>query len=210
MNWKRSFLTTAAVGGPLIALLAYGMTRDPRDIPSPLPGRDAPTFARAAFVTGDHSALRVPVGDTVRLHDLRGRVVVVNFWASWCLACRGEHSALSETARAYADKGVRFFGMLYNDSEANGRDWIAEMGGQPYPALSDPGARAAIAYGLYGVPESFVIGADGRVAYKFIGAVNEPQLHQLIDSLLAVPTTTPGTRDTRSIPVERSGAPVPP
>lgn len=184
LNWKRALISTATVGVPLIALLAYGMTRDPREIPSPLPGHDAPVFTRAVFAPGEDSTLRRTVGDSVRLADQRGGVVVVNFWASWCLACRDEHEALSMTARHYAAKGVKFFGMLYNDQERNGIKWIAQMGGQAYPALSDPGARAAIDYGLYGVPETFVIDQRGKVVRKFLGPVGPAQLGPLLDSLL--------------------------
>lgn len=183
MNWKRSFYTTAAVGVPLIALLAYGMTRDPRNIPSPLPGREAPNFTRAVFAPGNDSVLSMMIGDSVRLSDHRGEIVVVNFWASWCLACRDEHEALSMVANRYGAKGTRFYGLLYNDFERNGIKWIEDMGGQAYPALSDPGARAAIDYGLYGVPETFVVNR-GRVARKFTGPVTAVQLATLLDSLL--------------------------
>ncbi len=184
MNWKRAFLFTAGLGAPAIALLSYGMTRNPRDIPSPLPGREAPVFTRPVFAPGADSVLRLPVGDSVRLAAHRGQIVVVNFWASWCLACRDEHLDLSQTATAFAPKGVRFYGLLYNDKENNGLRWISDMGGQAYPALSDPGARTAIDYGLYGVPETFVVDQRGRVAHKFIGPVGRVQLSKLLDSLL--------------------------
>ena len=184
MNWKRAFYTTAGVGLPVIALLWYGMTRDPRSIPSPLPGREAPLFTRAVFAPGADEILRMTVGDSVRLAEHRGQVVIVNFWASWCLACRDEHEALSQVAKLYGAKGVKFYGLLYNDVESNGIRWIADMGGQAYPALSDPGARAAIDYGLYGVPESFAVDQRGRVARKFTGPVTAVQLARLIDSLL--------------------------
>ena len=184
MNWKRAFVVTAGVGLPLIALLSYGMTRNPRDIPSPLPGREAPAFTRAVFATGNDAALAKPVGDSIALASMRGQIVVVNFWASWCLACREEHEDLSVTAQRYADKGVKFYGMLYNDKEQYGLDWIEKMGGQSYPSLSDPGARTAIDYGLYGVPETFVVDQRGLVAHKFTGPVSEAQLGKLLDSLL--------------------------
>ena len=191
MNWTRSFYATAAVGVPIIALLAYGMTRDPHSIPSPLPGRPAPVFSRAVFAPGVDPTLRMRVGDTVRLAEHRGHIVVVNFWASWCLACRDEHEALSQSARSYADKGIRFYGMLYNDQPSNGVRWIAQMGGQAYPALVDPGARTAIDYGLYGVPETFVVDPSGIVAHKFIGPVSYEQMGVVLDSLLKANGTKP-------------------
>ena len=184
MNWKRSFVVTVGVGLPLIALLSYGMTRDPRDIPSPLPGREAPSFTRAVFAPGNDASLSHPVGDSISLASMRGRVVVVNFWASWCLACREEHEDLSTVASRYSSQGVKFYGMLYNDKEQYGLDWIEKMGGQSYPSLSDPGARTAIDYGLYGVPETFVVDQRGMVAHKFTGPVSAARLGGLLDSLL--------------------------
>jgi cytochrome c biogenesis protein CcmG/thiol:disulfide interchange protein DsbE len=184
MNWKRAVSWTVAIGAPVIALLAFGMTQNPREIVSPLPGRSAPLFSKTVFASGSDSVLRLEIGDTVNLADHRGQVVVVNFWASWCLACRDEHTALSNVSRQYADRGVRFYGLLYNDQEANGVRWIEQMGGQSYPGLSDPGARAAIDYGLYGVPETFVVDQYGVVAHKYLGAVREDSLSALIDSLL--------------------------
>ena len=172
MNWKRA---TFAAGGALVmvGLLAFGMTRDPGEIPSPLPGKAAPAFALQVL---DQS-------DKVDLAALRGEVVVLNFWASWCLNCREEHSALSRVAQRYQGKGVRFYGVIYNDSPENAKRWIAEMGGQSYPALVDDKARTAIDYGLYGVPETFFISKDGRVAYKQIGPANEEVLVEWIEKL---------------------------
>lgn len=192
MDWKRAFVVTGAIGAPFIALLAFGMTRDPRQIPSPLPGKQAPLWALQVFAPGADEALRRPVGETVRLAELKGRVVVINYWASWCLACRDEHADLSEAASQLASKGVQVFGLLYNDKDENGVRWIADMGGQAYPSLSDPGARTAIDYGLYGVPETFVIDQCGKVAHKFIGPVTARALMAKVDSVLAAgagPTT---------------------
>ncbi len=207
MNWKRAS-TAAVVSLPIIGLLAYGLTRDPKEIPSPLPGREAPPFSLAVFAQGERAQART-VGDTVRLADHRGDVVVVNFWASWCLACRDEHQALSEVAEQYAPMGARFYGVLYNDQPANGTRWIAEMGGQSYPSLEDPRTRMAIDYGLYGVPETFFIGRDGRVAYKHVGPVTATLLARKLDSLLAQPVpgapVAPGD-SARSVPVPTSGS----
>ncbi len=205
MNWKRAFLFTAGVGLPVMALLSYGMTRDPRNIPSPLPGREAPAFTRAVFAPGNDSVLRMSIGDSVRLAEHRGHIVVVNFWASWCLPCRDEHEALSQVANRYATTGVKFYGLLYNDFERNAIKWIADMGGQAYPALADPGARAAIDYGLYGVPETFVVDQMGRVARKYTGPVTAVQLVRLLDSLMVVnrDSSTTGSADapvTRVLP----------
>jgi cytochrome c biogenesis protein CcmG/thiol:disulfide interchange protein DsbE len=201
MNWRRASIA-GVVALPIIALLAYGTTRDPKTIPSPLPGRAAPDFALAVFAPGEDGLARAE-GDTIRLSQFRGDVVVLNFWASWCVACRDEHASLSDVARAYEDRGVRFFGVLYNDAPSNGRRWIEEMGGQSYPSVEDPRTRTAIDYGLYGVPETFFIGRDGRVAYKHIGAVSDALLMQKLDSLLAQSATPPAdSSDRRTVPLE--------
>lgn len=179
MRWKRS-LIAAAIVLPLLALLAFGMTRNPNVIPSPLPGREAPHFELITMPLDEAGT-----AESVDLAALRGNVVVVNFWASWCLACRDEHVPLSRVARAYADEPVRFYGIVYNDSPRNARQWIEAMGGQAYPSLLDPDSRTAIDYGLYGVPETFVIGPDGTVRHKIIGPATEQVLRAQIDTLLA-------------------------
>ena len=183
MNWRR-----AAIAGsltiPIVALFGYGLTKDPREIPSPLPGHVAPLFDLSVFAPGQ-APLDRPIGDTVRLAALRGRVVVLNFWASWCLACRDEHAGLSAVAREYVSKPVTFVGSLYQDTPANGTAWITEMGGESYPSVQDPGARTAIDYGLYGVPETFFIAPDGRIAHKITGPAGPAAVRRVVDSLLA-------------------------
>jgi cytochrome c biogenesis protein CcmG, thiol:disulfide interchange protein DsbE len=178
MNWNRS-LIGIGVALPIIGLLAYGMTLDPSQLPSTMPGREAPEFA--LLMMDSESS------DTIRLADHSGEVVVLNFWASWCLGCRDEHADLSLTATKYADRGVTFYGIVYNDSEGNARRWIIDMGGQAYPSLVDARSRTAIDYGLYAVPETVVIDQRGKVAQKFIGPVTARQLSAVIDPLLANP-----------------------
>jgi cytochrome c biogenesis protein CcmG, thiol:disulfide interchange protein DsbE len=189
LNWRRASMA-GVVALPIIALLAFGLTRDPGEIKSPLPGKMAPDFALEVFAPGEPGQARA-VGDTIRLSALRGQVVVLNFWASWCLECRREHQALTEVAADYATRGVKFYGVLYNDSPSAGKRWIDEMGGQSYPSVNDARTRTAIDYGLYGAPETFFIAKDGRVAYKHIGAVTDRLLMQKLDSLLAAPAGTP-------------------
>jgi cytochrome c biogenesis protein CcmG, thiol:disulfide interchange protein DsbE len=189
VNWKRSLIAVVAAA-PLVALLGWGLTKDPKEIISPLPGKEAPRFSLAVFAPGQPPLSR-PIGDSVRLADLRGQVVVLNFWASWCLECRVEHATLSEVARRYADRPVKFVGVLYNDQVAAGTQWILDQGGQSYPSLNDPGARTAIDYGLYGVPETFFLDANGRVAYKHTGPVPASVLMKVIDSLMPPPPGSP-------------------
>jgi cytochrome c biogenesis protein CcmG, thiol:disulfide interchange protein DsbE len=175
MNWRGS-LIGVAVALPILSLLAFGLTRDPKAMSSPLPGRAAPEFRLAMM---DSPA------DTVRLAQHLGEIVVLNFWASWCLECRREHASLSQAADIYRDRGVHFYGVLYNDSPENGRRYIQQLGGQSYPALLDPNSRTAIDYGLYGVPETFFIGRDGRVVHKQIGPLTLSKIMEIINPLLA-------------------------
>jgi cytochrome c biogenesis protein CcmG, thiol:disulfide interchange protein DsbE len=122
---------------------------------------------------------------------MRGQIVVLNFWASWCLACRDEHVTLSNVAKTYEGRPVHFVGSLYQDTPENGRAWIAQMGGQSYPSVQDPRARTAIDYGLYGVPETFIISADGRIAHKITGPASAALVTQVVDSLLASTSASP-------------------
>ena len=161
---------------PIIGILAFGMTRDPRALPNALPGNDAPQFTLQVMDRGD----------TVRLSQHLGDIVVLNFWASWCMECRVEHRWLSETADAYKGKPVHFYGVVYRDSEENARNWIIEMGGQTYPNLVDPGNRMSIDYGLTGAPETVIIDQQGKVAHKQIGVIPEEVLRSKIDSLIAI------------------------
>jgi len=158
----------------LTSLLAFGLSRDPTVIRSPLVGRRAPDFT-------------LPILDgrgTVRLPDLRGRVVVVNFWASWCAACREEHPNLLAAWDRYRDHGVVLLGIDYQDSRRAALAYMAELGGD-WPVLDDPGGRTAVAYGVYGVPETFFIGRDGVIAYKRVGASSYELLSDQITRLLS-------------------------
>ena len=192
MSWGRA-LIGALFAIPLIFLLLTEIGKDPRAITSPLPGHPAPDFKLAVFALPGGAAKNVELmRDSIRLDSLHGHVVVLNFWASWCLACRDEHRPLSAAATALTGQDVRFYGVLYQDVPQNGRDWIKEMGGQTYPGLYDPGSRTAIDYGIYGVPETFFIGTDGKVAFKWVGAVTEQLVVDSVRALLARRTAPSG------------------
>jgi cytochrome c biogenesis protein CcmG/thiol:disulfide interchange protein DsbE len=191
MSWKRAILPVLAL--PVIGLLAYGLTRDPNVVESPLPGREAFDFTAPTLD-----------GDTVRLSELRGKVVVLNFWASWCLACVDEHEVLIRASRRYPESDVQVLGVVYQDSRENARRWMGRMGGD-WPSVLDPSARIAIDYGVYGVPETYFIGRDGRVAYKQIGPVNEQIVSSWVDHLLAGPRAEVASEATEGgLPVGRS------
>lgn len=185
MSWKRAGIAML-IAIPLIMLFAWGLRRgDPRLIPSPLVNNPAPEFALPVMAPDGPVNGRQTTGDTVRLSELEGNVVILNFFASWCVPCRVEHRALNRTARRYADRGVKFFGVVYNDEAPAVRRYIRELGGQSYPALLDPGQRVAIDYGLVGVPETFFIDQDGVVRHKVFSAVDESLLVEEIERMLA-------------------------
>jgi cytochrome c biogenesis protein CcmG/thiol:disulfide interchange protein DsbE len=154
-------------------LLASGLGGDPRELPSELIGRPAPAFALAEL-GGDA---------TLELADLRGQVVVVNFWASWCAECRVEHGALDAAWRRYRERGVVVVGVDFEDTEEEALRYAAEMGGD-WPLVSDPGSRTAIDFGVFGVPETFVIAPDGTIVAKIVGAVTYEWLVEKIDLAL--------------------------
>lgn len=188
MSWKKVLWPASAV--PFLGLLAYGLTRDPNTIESPLPGTAAAAFE-----------LETLDGESLRLSDLRGKVVVLNFWASWCLACEAEHPYLVEAQREYANNDVQLIGIVYQDSRANAIRYTRRMGGT-WPNLMDSGSRVAIEYGVYGVPETFFIDRDGVIAFKQIGPVNRNILGAWIPKLLALP---PGASTALTDSVPRLG-----
>ncbi|HJV04424.1 MAG TPA: TlpA disulfide reductase family protein [Actinomycetota bacterium] len=162
-------VSVALLGG----ILGFGLTRDPRAVPFRLAGEEAPPFD-----------LRTLDGRrTVRLGDLKGRVVAVNFWASWCAECRIEHPALAAAWRRFRDRGVVLLGIPFQDDPAASREYLDEYGGG-WPILEDPGSRTALAYGVYGVPETVFIGRDGRVAGRVVGPVRYEDLTRWFRRLL--------------------------
>lgn len=153
----------------VLALLAYGFTREPRYIESPVLGRQAAGFALTLFD-----------GRAVRLEDFRGKVVFVNFWASWCPPCRAEAPMLETTWRQLKDQDVVFLGVNTQDEEPRARDFLEEFS-ISYPNGRDPGGRIAIDYGVWGLPEAFIIDPAGRITYKHIGTLGSTLLAGKID-----------------------------
>jgi cytochrome c biogenesis protein CcmG/thiol:disulfide interchange protein DsbE len=161
---------------PVLALLAYGFRTDPREIPSPLLGKPAAAFALTTFE-----------GKPITLESLRGRVVVVNFWASWCVpACYDEAPSLERAWQAYRDRGVVLVGVNIQDKEEPARRFLARFG-HTFPNAPDPAGRVSVDYGVYGVPETFFIDRKGQVRHKQVGAVTDEILRRHLDALLAEP-----------------------
>ena len=171
-NRRRSVLLGAVVAGVLAvaALLSSALARPATVAASPLVGRSAPDF-------------RLPGlnGAPVQLSKLRGQVVVVNFWASWCTECRVEQPALDATWQRFRDSGVVVVGVNFQDQTADARDYLTEVG-TSYPVVRDTDSSTALAFGLRGVPETFVVGPTGRVVDRVIGPVDADALARQIEA----------------------------
>ena len=153
-----------AVVAPLVVVLVMNLGRNPHLIGSPLVGRAAPEFTLRPMGGGE----------PVTLASLRGRPAVINFWATWCVPCFEEHPLLVSTARSLGDR-VHFVGVIYEDSEEQVRGFLARQG-SAYPSLLDPGSRTAIAFGVFGVPETYFLDAEGKIAAKQIGPLDAQSL----------------------------------
>lgn len=152
----------------LVVFLAIGLTRDPREIPSPLIGKPAPMFSAPLLHTPDQQ---------FSAKDMLGKVWLLNTWASWCVACRQEHPILMEFAKT---KTLPIVGLDYKDKDADGLKWLARYG-NPYDlAVTDRDGRIGIDFGVYGVPETFLIDKTGMIRYKHIGPVTEEALRDKI------------------------------
>jgi cytochrome c biogenesis protein CcmG/thiol:disulfide interchange protein DsbE len=185
--WLRLALVVIAVG-TLAGLLAYGFSRDPRYIRSPLTSRAAPSFTLTLFD-----------GRTVALEELRGKVVLVNFWASWCVPCRTEAPSLEEGWRKYRDRGVVFLGVNIQDKEPDAIRFVEELG-ITYPNGRDASGKISIDYGVWGIPETFVIDRQGRITYKHVGALDLSILTAKLDqALLGIVSAEEGRGEYRSV-----------
>jgi cytochrome c biogenesis protein CcmG, thiol:disulfide interchange protein DsbE len=167
----RWLLPVAAL--PVLALLAYGFRLDPRNIPSPLVGRPAAAFALTAFD-----------GTPVTLGTLRGKVVVVNFWASWCNpACYEEAPVLERAWRTYRERGVVVVGVDMQDTPEAAQAFIRRFA-LTFPNAPDHGGKFAVEYGGDGVPETFFVDREGTIRAKHVGAVTDEVIRGTLDRLL--------------------------
>ena len=156
----------------LALMLAAGLGRDPKEVPSPLIGKPAPAFTLTRLDDAQQS---------IKRDDLLGKVWVLNVWASWCVACREEHPLLVDFARR---KTVPVYGLNYKDKRADGQRWLVQFG-NPYDAsLFDSDGKVGIDFGVYGVPETFIIDKRGVIRFKHIGPVTPAVLKDRIEPLL--------------------------
>jgi len=158
----------SAITIALVAVLFLGLGKDPTAINSPLVGKPAPPFALTSLG-----------GQRFDIRQLRGKPVIVNFWATWCVPCYQEHPVLVENARTIGGD-VTFLGVVFNDSEDKINAFLRERG-SAYPTLLDQQGKTAIEYGVGGVPETFFINRRGVIVAKFVG----PMTTEILQSNLS-------------------------
>ena len=165
---KKSLLIPLGVFAVLVVFLAIGLTRDPREVPSPLIGKAAPAFVAPRLQAPEQ---------TFSGKDMLGKVWLLNVWASWCVACREEHPVLMAFAKT---KTLPVVGLDYKDKPADGLKWLARFG-DPYDlSVTDQDGRIGINFGVYGVPETFLIDKQGVIRHKHVGAITEEALKNTI------------------------------
>jgi cytochrome c biogenesis protein CcmG/thiol:disulfide interchange protein DsbE len=169
----KRFLWPLAIFILLVGFLAVGLRLNPREVPSPLVGKAAPAFALPLLQQPEK---RFSPG------DMRGKVWLLNVWASWCATCRDEHPLLVDLSKQNL---MPILGLNYKDKDEDARRWLAKFG-DPYQfSVVDADGRIGIDYGVYGVPETYLIDAEGVIRFKQIGAITAEVLEQKILPLAA-------------------------
>ncbi len=170
---KKQYMTPLIVFGLLVVLLVVGLIKAKyiRDVPSPLIGKPVPEFSLPTVEDTQKSFTST---------ELQGQVYLVNIWASWCVSCRAEHEILNHAA----SQGIKIFGINYKDEIVDARRWL-QMRGNPYiKSGHDLNGRIGIDWGVYGVPETFIIDKKGLIRYKHTGPVYQPDLENTIIPLI--------------------------
>lgn len=153
----------------IVVVLGWGLTMDPRKVPSPLIGKAAPAFSLATLADPDATFTAA----RFTRHD----VSLFNVWSSWCVACRAESALLVRLARQF---DLTIYGLNYKDTRANARAWLARFG-NPYAAIAfDPEGQVGLDWGVYGVPETFVVDGNGVIRYKHIGPITQQAWRETI------------------------------
>ena len=146
----------------MFILFAAGLGRDTKFIPSPLIGKPAYAF----------DLRKLGSQERIKLDEFAGKIVVMNFWASWCVSCKDEHHVLLEAAKEYGDK-VQFVGINFKDTDEAANRFLERMGRFPYPSGVDPQGRLGLEFGVYGMPETFFISPKGVIGAKQIGPLTK-------------------------------------
>jgi len=166
------FIVPLGIFVVLVILLAVGLTMDPKKVPSPLINKPTPAFTLPR--------LHAP-NVTFSPEQLKGEVWILNVWASWCVSCRAEHQVIKRLGRM---KLVKIVGLDYKDEPVDGKRWLSQLGNPYALSVSDYKGMAGIDWGVYGVPETFIIGKDGMIKYKNIGPVTNKALDETIVPML--------------------------
>lgn len=169
--WKKILVPLTIIG--LLGIFAFGLTRDPRSLTSPLVNKEAPDFSLTTFD-----------GKPFKLSEQRGKIVVLNFWASWCYpACYEEAPVLEMAWRAFRKRDVMVVGVDIQDTEEAAKAFIDQFK-LTFPNARDTTGKVSIDYGIYGVPETFIIDRQGRIIFKQAGAVRWETLAEALQPLL--------------------------
>jgi cytochrome c biogenesis protein CcmG/thiol:disulfide interchange protein DsbE len=166
-----TWIAVTVVAILVVVALAYGLLAQPSQAPSV--GAPVPSFELTALD-----------GSPLQLENYQGQVVVVNFFASWCTPCRQEAPAFQQTWNVYRERGVQFVGIAYKDAAAKAQDFLDEYD-LAYPSAVDPGSRTARAYGVTGVPETYIIDQQGNLVRHYIGGVTQAELRGDLELLLS-------------------------
>ena len=168
----KRFLIPLVVFVVLLVFLGIGLTLNPRDVPSPLKDKPAPAFTLPQLAAADKSFSPA---------DMNGKVWLLNVWASWCVSCRQEHPLLVSFAK---EGKVPVVGLNYKDQLVDAKNWLAKFGDPYVVSAVDADGRVGIDYGVYGVPETYVIDAAGRVRFKHVGPLTPEVLQEQIVPLV--------------------------
>ena len=152
----------------LVGFFAIGLQLNPREVPSPLIGKPAPAFKLPVLNAPDRK---------ISAQELKGKVWVLNVWASWCVPCRQEHPLITDLAK---NSGVPVYGLNYKDKPADASAWLAQLGDPFAATLSDIDGLVGIDYGVYGVPETFVIDKQGVIRLKHIGPMTPEAMRDTV------------------------------
>lgn len=155
----RPFALPLIVFALIVVLLGVGLSLNPSEVPSPLVGKPAPAF--------EAEDLHDPTA-TISLDDIKGQVAAVNVWASWCTACLEEHPYVMALGNE-----IPVYGLNYKDERDDARAWLERHGDNYAASVHDPAGRVGLDWGVYGVPETYLLDAEGVIRHKHIGAITE-------------------------------------